>query len=232
MNRADRRRQAKLEKSGGKPSAAVSNAIASMMEPIAVLLNAREFDRAEAALKEALAANPNHAEGLHLQGLLLSQTGREEQGIVALRRATSLEPKTALYWSNLAAAHSRLNQLDAAVEAAATAIAADPDYADPLLILGNVLMAQGKTTDGIDTLIKFARLRPNDAKLWRELAQQCADHQRFDLAEEAYKMVLGLEPNNFAAMRELASIYMNTWRYGEAQELRKKADQLDTTYKF
>src|SRR5690348_2643119 len=115
MNRAERRRQAKLERTPGKAagkSSKIEAAVAQMIDPIVVLLNAQEFDCAEAALKELLAASPGHAEGLHLYGLLLCQTGREEEGIASLRKATARDPKTALYWNNLAAAYSRHLDLD------------------------------------------------------------------------------------------------------------------------
>jgi hypothetical protein len=34
-------------------------------------------------------------------------------------------------------------------------------------------------------------------------------------------------PNNTETMRELASIYMNTWQYDAAQRIRQKADEID-----
>jgi hypothetical protein len=33
-------------------------------------------------------------------------------------------------------------------------------------------------------------------------------------------------------MRELAAIYMNTWRYADAQQLQKQADQLEAADKL
>jgi tetratricopeptide (TPR) repeat protein len=198
-----------------------------MIQPIVVLLNAQEFGRAEAALTELLAASPDHAEGLHLQGLLLCQTGREIQGIESLRRAVSFAPDVALYWNNLAAAYSRDHQWDASIEAARKATELDPSYADPQYILTNVLLAQGNVAEGTDELAKLVKLRGQDGKLWYQLARQRADQQRFGEAEEAYKRTLELMPDHSAAMRELAAIYMNTWRYDAAQKLRKEADQLD-----
>jgi Flp pilus assembly protein TadD len=228
MNRAERRRQEKLQKTTGKRSTSdISQAIESMIEPIVVLLNAQEFDRAEVALKELLAANAEHAEGLHLYGLLLSQTGRAADGIAALLKATALKPKEALYWNNLAAAYSRSQQLDLSADAARKAIELDQGYADPQKILVDVLLAQEKFDEGTDELAKLAKLRPTDARTWHHLGFNRAEQNRLGDAEEAYKKALELAPDNVVVMRELAAIYMNTWQYDAAQRLRRQADQIE-----
>ncbi len=230
MNRAERRRQEKLQKSVGKQSSsAVTQAIEAMIQPIVILLNAHQFDKAEAALSELLAVDPNHAEGLHLLGLLLCQTGRETEGIAALSRATILKPKESLYWNNLAAAYSRGQQLELSIEAARKAIDLDQHYADPQNILVNALLAQGKLAEGTDELAKLVKMRPTDAKLWHHLGFNRAEQNRLEDAEEAYKKCLCLAPENVAVMRELAAIYMNTWQYDAAQRLRRQADQIEAT---
>lgn len=231
MNRAERRRLEKLERPGKKMTV-INQAIAGMIQPIVVLLNAQRFDKAEAALNELLTASPDHAEGLHLLGLLLCQTGREEQGIASLRRATSLAPKTALYWNNLAAACSRHHQWDESIVAARKAMALEPNYADPRYILVNILLAQGNVADGADELAGLLKLRTGDADLWHQLGQFRAEQQRMDESVEAYKRVIELTPSNVSAMRELAAIYMNTWRYADAQQLQKQADQLEAADKL
>lgn len=227
MNRAERRRQAKLQQKGEGRGSAIGNAIDQMIEPIVVLLNAQEFARAESALEELLAASPGHAEGLHLYGLLLSQTGREEQGIAALREATERAPRIALYWNNLAAAHSRRQEWDASVVAARKAIELDPKYAEPQNILASVLLSRGELEAGTDELAKLLAMRGGDAKLWLQLARNRNDQHRHEEAEAAYRKALELKPDDVIAMRELASVYMNTWRYDEARLLRQKADELD-----
>lgn len=232
MNRADRRRQAKLERSASKQSGKVAQAIADMTGPIVVLLNAHEFDRAEKALNDLLAASPSHPEGLHLYGLLLCQTGRDEQGIDAMRRATSLEPEIALYWYNLATAYAHGEQWELAIEAARKAMELDVNYADPRQLLVNLLLATGKQEEGTDELAKLVKLRPDNADLHLQLARNRNEQERWSEAEEAYKRVLELKPENMDAMRELATIYLSTWQYDAAQRLRKQIDQLEAAGKF
>jgi tetratricopeptide (TPR) repeat protein len=236
MNRAERRRQAKQERSGGKVNGTKNNAasrskvdqaVAGMIQPIVVLLNARRFDEAEKALADLLGARPDHAEGLHLYGLLLCQTGREAEGIKNLQKATELAPKTALYWNNLAAALSRAKLLPESMAAVQRAVALDPTYDDARRNLVQVLLSTGDVAGSIAELENLTVMKPADAQSWHQLAQCYAEQNRFDPAESAYKKVLALEPENVAAMRGLALLYTNNWQYEAAQKLRRQADQLE-----
>jgi|GEM_PF-4561866 len=231
MNRAERRRQEKLQRMSGKTTAGKSStinaAIAQMIDPIVVLLNGKEFERAESALKELLAAAPGHAEGLHLYGLLLSQTGREEEGIASLRKATEQEPGTALYWNNLAAAYSRRQEWDASLVAARKAMVLDRNYAEPRHILTKALFALGNNAEAADELEALIKLSGGDTNLWLQLARSRASQQRNDEAEAAYLKVLDLSSRSLPMLREVAAFYMNSWRYDEARRLTQEADQLE-----
>jgi tetratricopeptide (TPR) repeat protein len=198
-----------------------------MIQPIVTLLNAERFDQAESGLTELLAARPDHPEGLHLYGLLLCQTAREEQGIETLRRATAAAPKIALYWNNLAAALSRAALLEDSALAARKAVELEPNYAEARRTLANVLLATDDLAGGIIQLESICKLLPADVAAWHRLGQCYAEQARFDAAEAAYKKALGLEPENTAVMRDLSTLYTNNWRYDDAQLLRRRADQLD-----
>lgn len=236
MNRAERRRQAKLDqkstkKNGVKTDAmarsAVDRAVASMVQPIVTLLNARRFEEAENALIELLQARPNHPEGLHLYGLLLCQTGRESLGIEKLRTATELSPETALYWNNLSTALGRAKLLQESMTASQRAVALDPNYDDARRNLVQLLLAADDVSGAIVELERLTAQKPADAQSWHQLAQCYEGQSKFDLAEAAYKKVLAAEPEHIAAMRGLAVLYTNNWQYEAAQRLRRQADQLE-----
>lgn len=232
MNRADRRRQAKLgkaglEKTGGKAAGQKQQAVATMLNSIVVLLNAQRFAEAEAGLKDLLEVVPDQTEALHLYGLLLSQTDRLEQGIDHLRRATAAAPKTALYWNNLAAAYTRAGKLEEAVAAAQQAVTHDRTYAEPLLILANAQLALNQIAEGTDTLAAFLALHPADGNSWYRLGMLRSEQQRYEDARAAYEQAMVSMPENVALLRDLASAYMNTWQYDKAQKLRQKATELE-----
>ncbi|TXH38469.1 MAG: tetratricopeptide repeat protein [Rhodospirillaceae bacterium] len=236
MNRSERRRQAKqdrqsVKKNGVKTNiaahATVDQAVASMIQPIVTLLNGRRFEEAEKALGELLQARPNHPEGLHLSGLLLCQTGREDLGIEKLRAATEFSPQTALYWNNLSTALGRAKLFEESMTASQRAVALDPNYDDARRNLVQLLLSGGDIAAAIIELEHLTVRKPADAQSWHQLAQCYGDQNKFDLAEAAYKKVLAVEPEHIAAMRGLAELYTNNWQYDAAQKLRRQADQLE-----
>ncbi|MDY0882825.1 tetratricopeptide repeat protein [Dongia soli] len=236
MNRAERRRQAKqdrqsIKKNGMKTDvtarATIDQAVASMIQPIVTLLNARRFEEAEKALGELLEARPNHPEGLHLYGLLLCQTGREGLGIEKLRAATELSPETALYWNNLSTALSRAQLFQESMSASQRAVALDPSYEDARRNLVQLLLSADDMAGAIIELERLTARKPTDAQSWHQLAQCYEEQNKFELAEAAYKKVLAAEPEHIAAMRGLAVLYTNNWQYEAAQRLLRQADQLE-----
>lgn len=232
MNRSDRRRQAKLDRSSTKTSPKSARALDAVTQAIVTLLNAQEYDRAEKELKDLLVTAADNAELNHLYGLLLCQTSREEDGIRYLLRATSASPKTAIYWYNLATAYAHRKQWDEAISAARKSTSLDASYVDPQYLLTNMLLANEMVEEAVEELTKLAVLQPNDAKLFHELGRRRAAREQWTQAEEAYNRVLELEPENVSAMRELAAIYMNTWQYDAAQRLRKHVEQFEAAGKF
>ena len=62
---------------------------------------AGELPRAERIYRQILSVNPNHADALHLLGMIASQVGNQDVAIDLIRRATRIEPRNAAYFSNL-----------------------------------------------------------------------------------------------------------------------------------
>ena len=52
--------------------------------------------------RQILAADPRHADALHLSGVVLQQQGRVPEAIAQIAAAIELEPKRAVYRANLA----------------------------------------------------------------------------------------------------------------------------------
>ncbi len=76
-------------------------------QPSAALAHHEETagnDQARALYRDILAADPDHAESLHLLGLITAQQGRPADGAAMIRRAISLAPGHAPHHNSLAAA--------------------------------------------------------------------------------------------------------------------------------
>src|SRR3974390_1214800 len=75
-----------------------------------------------------LAQLPDHADALHLLGVVALQQGRLQQAVELIGRAIAVNPAVADYHSNLAEACRLLGRLDDAVASGQAALRLRPDF--------------------------------------------------------------------------------------------------------
>jgi protein O-GlcNAc transferase len=90
---------------------------------------AGRLDAAAALYRAILAREPNHADSLHLLGLITAETADPIAGITLIRRAMSLDPGQAPHHNSLGHAYRRLGRIADAVAAYQQALALRPDSA-------------------------------------------------------------------------------------------------------
>lgn len=118
---------------------------------------------AEAArrYRNVLRAQPDHADALHLFGVVAHQQGDHRQAAECIGRAVTLSPGNALYHANLAEAYRALGHLDCAAECCRTALDLHPRFAEAANNLGMILLAQGKTDEAADRFREALRHKPD-----------------------------------------------------------------------
>jgi tetratricopeptide (TPR) repeat protein len=114
-----------------------------------VLLAQREFAAAETALRAALERDPTLYAARRNIGPALYAQGRLEQAVAATTAALRHRPDDALSWRNLATAQRALADFPAAEASLRAAIRHAPDFAEAHRDLGQVLLLQGRTDEGL-----------------------------------------------------------------------------------
>ena len=99
---------------------------------------AGRLDEARRLYDSVLGVAPDHADALHLRGLIETQTGDHAAAAGLIGRAIAAEPAVAEYHNNLGIALRHLGRLDAAVAAYDTALSLKPDFAEAHTNLGIV----------------------------------------------------------------------------------------------
>ena len=98
MNRAEKRRQQKLEKkqkrlaSSSRNTKHINPATESILNRAVQQHNEGLLAEAEGLYRKALDANPNHHVALHLLGVLAQQTGHPDAAIELICKAISVKP--------------------------------------------------------------------------------------------------------------------------------------------
>ena len=117
----------------------------------AILEKQKKFTDAEAAFKQALERDPEHAPSLNYLGYMLAERGeRLSESVVYIKRALALEPDNGSYLDSLGWAYFRDGQLDLAadnLQRAAAQLTSNPVIQDHY---GDVLIKLGRVQDAID----------------------------------------------------------------------------------
>lgn len=150
-------------------------------------------DTAQALLHygRALALNPDHAQTLCNQSLALSNQGRHDEALSAIRRAIDIDPLTPLAHQNLA----RIEQARAAKGAAGagevSATAADAHAADAnahaVSVQAHALRTQGHVDEARKLLERAVRDTPSDTSLRFDLAELLLLQGDFDAGWREYR---------------------------------------------
>jgi tetratricopeptide (TPR) repeat protein len=150
---------------------------------------------AEPLYRQLLAAQPGHADGWHLLGVLLSATGRHAEALEAIRRALALRGNDAAFHNNLGEVQRALGQLDDAAAAYRRALALRPEMAEAHFNLGNILKTQEQHQEAIACYRRAIQLRPGYAKAHYNLANAQREQGRVKDAVAAYRQALAIAPN-------------------------------------
>jgi tetratricopeptide (TPR) repeat protein len=168
---AQARHEADVDKKAGKSPATDDALTQTNNDAVEAYKKAVALDAAEAKPNVVgLAADYNQL------GNALTAEGKTDDAITAFDNAGKTDPaKAGIYYKNAAAVLYNAGQMDAALDAANKAIAADPNAADAYFIKGQALVTKSAVDPKTNKLTapagcveaynKFMQLAPNDPKV-------------------------------------------------------------------
>jgi predicted O-linked N-acetylglucosamine transferase (SPINDLY family) len=157
---------------------------------------------AERMYRQVLAEQPDHADALHLLGVLAARAGRLDAAAELIRRAIAICSTNALYYSNLGSVLTDLGQLKEAIAACGHAIVLKPGLADAHYNLGNALKDKGQLDEAIASYRQAIRIKPDYAQAHSNLGIVLAKVGQLDEAIASHRQAIRLKP-------ELAEAHYN-----------------------
>ena len=167
---------------------------------------AGQWDVAESLYRRILAADPQHADALHLFGVICRRRGLYQQAVAQIRKAICIHPGEAIYYSNLGNALKDQGHLDAAAASYAKALALDRDYADAYSNLGLVLQEQGDLPEAAGNFRQALLLKPDHAEAHYNLGTVLQLQGAQDDAASRYMLALILRPAYAEAFFSLGTL--------------------------
>ncbi len=160
---------------------------------------------AEQVYRQILAIDPDHADSLHLLGMIADRGGRPAAAIEMIRRSIAIDPAQASYHSNLGTILQAQGKLDEAVACYGRAVALRPEWPEVYSNLGNVLEAQGKLEEAVAAHQRALSRKPDFAEAWSNLGNTRRAQGNLPEAVACFERALALKPDYADAYNNLGS---------------------------
>jgi predicted O-linked N-acetylglucosamine transferase (SPINDLY family) len=157
--------------------------------------NAGRLAEAQRIYRQILSQQPDHADALHLLGVLAGQTGRLDSAVELIRRAIRLRPDLADAYINLGVVLKANGQLDEAIACYRQAIRLSPDLAEVHSNLGNALQDKEQLDEAIAAYRQAIRLKPDNAEAHYNLGHALNKIGRLDEAVSCNRQAVRLKPD-------------------------------------
>lgn len=166
------------------------------------LVTAKEF------YLKILAQDPQHAQALHMLGLLAAQLGQFTNAVVWFEQALRFQQDDPILHNNIANAFKQLKQWDKAQQYYQQAIALDHAYADAYNNLGTLFYKQNSFIEAEQNFLKAIELQADYLEAHTNLGLVYIRQDNKTGAINHFNAVLNLQPNSAAAHWQLANLYL------------------------
>jgi tetratricopeptide (TPR) repeat protein len=176
----------------------------------------RQWQPALECYRDAVRANPNHAEAYAYLGNVLCQLGALDEAIIAYDHAIAIKPDYAEAHYNRGALLQRMRQLRAALESYDLALSINWSFTQAHCSRGEVLSELGRTNEALASYDMAIATDGNNSKayLHRGVLQQ--QLQQLGAAEASYKQAITLRPHYADAYFDLGTLQSDAGRVTDA----------------
>ncbi len=197
-------------------SPAQTNGLAALFAQARQLHMAGRLAEAEPIYRRILAADPRHADALHLLGVMALQRGHSAQAAEIIGQAIAIDGGVATYHSNLGNALKELGRQNGAIAAYEAAIRLKPDFADAYSNMSAALTEVGRLAEAAAAAETAVRLKPDFAQARSNLGGALHGLGRFQEAVDAFSAAIRLQPNLAMAHCNLGNALKSLNRLEEA----------------
>jgi tetratricopeptide (TPR) repeat protein len=190
---------------------------------------AGNLPQAEQIYREILQVDPQHADALHLLGLIAHQVGNHELAIEYMSEALRLKPDYAEAHNNLGVAFLEQGKREEAQACYQQALRLRPEFAEAHNNLGNLLKEQGQLEEALACYQQALSIKPDYAEAHNNLGNVFHDQGQLEQALACYQQALRLRSDYAEAHNNLGNVLKEQGELVEAmaslgQALRLKPD--------
>ena len=188
------------------------------------------YEDAERLARSITKRFPTHQAGWKILGVVLGQTDRMLEALVAQKKAVALAQEDAESQTNLGLMLQKLNRLEEAEASYRQAIICKPDYIDAHYNLAITLQGLGKLEESEVSYTRTIKLKPDFAEAHNNLGSAQYELGRLEEGEVSYRKAIELKPDYALARYNLGNTLSELGRLEEAQRNYREAVALKPDY--
>ncbi len=182
--------------------------------------------QAESTYRQILAENPQHADAIHMLGLLAHQTRNFQVAAQLIEQSLAINPNNASAYSNLAEVKRNLGQFKEAEALCQKAMALDPNMSAAYVNASMAIHQQGRFADALQYALRAIEIAPRDATGYTAAALNLTDMGRTQDAIRYFEESVKLNPNDPGTLSTLGMLYARVEMPKQAYESLNRAVQL------
>jgi protein O-GlcNAc transferase len=177
---------------------------------------AGKLAQAEEIYRRVLAQQPNHADALHMLGVIAHQMGRLDAAIELIQQAIRLRSDSPDAHYNLGNALGESSRFDEAIFAFRRAIQLRPGYAEAYNNLGNLLRKNGQLDEAAAALLQATRGKTGFAEAHNNLGVALGDKGQIDESIAEFRRAIAFKPDYAEAYNNLGNALKHQGHLEEA----------------
>ena len=189
---------------------------AAVLQQALSLHRAGQLATAEPLYRELLGLQANHPVVLQMLGVLLFQTGRQDEGLVLLQQVVAASPDDPAAHNNLGNALREMGQHGAAAASFEKAITLRPDFVDAWSNRGNALNDLRRFDEAVQAYDRALALQPLHANALNNRASALNSLRRHAEALRDYDQSITLQPDVAESYAYRAAALIGLGRLEEA----------------
>ena len=204
--------------------------MSSSSEQLSIALGlhrAGNLPEAERLYQQILSVEPQHADALHLLGVLANQVGKADLAVDLISRSIAINPRATEYHNNLGNAHRARGSRDEAEQSYREAIAVDPRNADAYTNLGALLEHQGRPEEAKASYQSAIRAAPNTLLARLSLGNLFVAAGNHEVGIKHLKKAISAWPRNAPAHNALGNALFQIGKHALAEASYRRALQID-----
>jgi len=191
---------------------------------------AGELHAAADLYNKILTVDPNHADSLHLLGVIACQSGDNDTAVDLINRAIQINSGNAIYYNNIGNALSNQSNFEEASACYSKALAIKPDYAEAHNNMGAALKNQGKNNKAIACFQKALEINPNYVEACNNMGAALRKRGMLNEAIAWYQKALEIRPDYAEAYHNMGNVLKTQGKSTQAVTCYSKALEIKPDY--